>query len=105
MILELKTNELVDIIKSAVSEAVATALQGSTNGENSTKKEVEYLTRKQAAKKLKISLATLSTYQKEGKISFNRLGRKVLFTEEDIQAALKQINITKKKTTIISSKN
>ena len=51
----------------------------------------KYYTRKEAAKKARITLPTLDKYIQEGKIKAHRLGRRVLFSEEDINNAIEQM--------------
>ena len=51
----------------------------------------EYHTRKETAKILKVTLATLNDYTKTGKIVANRIGNRVLYKDADIQKALTQI--------------
>ena len=50
-----------------------------------------YYTRKEAAKRARITLPTLDKYIQEGKIKAHRLGRRVLFSEEDINNAIEQM--------------
>ena len=50
-----------------------------------------YYTRKEAAKRTRITLPTLDKYVEAGKIKAFRLGRRVLFTEEDILNALREL--------------
>ncbi len=54
--------------------------------------EEKYLTRKEAAKKLKVSLPTLHDYTKRGIIKGFRFGSQVRYLESDIMAALTQMN-------------
>jgi excisionase family DNA binding protein len=51
----------------------------------------KYLTRLEAAKLLQISLPTLHTYTKLGLIHAKRIGTRVLYSETDVQDALKDI--------------
>lgn len=53
------------------------------------KKPEKYLTRKQAASRLKISLPTLWKIEKNGQLPAHRIGAKVLFAESAIDAFLK----------------
>ncbi len=53
------------------------------------------LTRKETAKRLNITLATLNEYSKSGKIIANRIGNRVLYKESDIQNALHQVKTSK----------
>jgi len=50
-----------------------------------------YFTRKEAAKRARITLPTLDKYVEAGRIKAYRLGRRVLFSEEDILNALREL--------------
>ena len=55
-------------------------------------KESDYdqlLSRKEVADLLKVSLVTVSKYQKQGRLTFYRIGRHVYFKKGDIMEALK----------------
>jgi excisionase family DNA binding protein len=54
-------------------------------------KQVSYLTREQAAEILHITLPTLATYTREGIIRGHRIGTRVLYTEEAIHEAVKEV--------------
>jgi len=54
-------------------------------------KKSGYLTRHQAAELLHLTLPTLLQYTKAGLIKAYRIGTRVLYTEEAIQEALKEI--------------
>jgi len=51
----------------------------------------EFLTRRDAAKKLKVTEVTLSKYTKEGKVKGYFLGGKMLYLESDLEAALSAV--------------
>jgi hypothetical protein len=55
------------------------------------KNETKYLTRKQVCEKFHFSLPTLHAYSKRGLLKSKRIGSRVLYLEDDIQAALKDI--------------
>ena len=55
----------------------------------------KFLTRKQAATLLNISLPTLTDYTKHGKIVGYRLGTRVLYKHSEIANALNKIQSTK----------
>ena len=51
-------------------------------------KETRYFTRKETAEKLRISLPTLNERTKNGHIEGQRIGGRVLYSEESIERAL-----------------
>lgn len=57
--------------------------------------EGKYYTRKEAAKRARITLPTLDKYIQEGKIKAHRLGRRVLFSEDDIKTAIEEMPFIK----------
>ncbi len=56
-----------------------------------------YRTRKEVAEKLHISLPTLNEYTKSGKLRAYRINGRVLYREQDIEAALTSIEPLKYK--------
>ena len=86
------TEQLKELLVEALSE-----LLGSTNYlpfKNFTQEEVQYLTRLEAAKLLKISLPTLHDYTKRGVISSYKIGVNVRYKPNDIEEALSARNFT-----------
>lgn len=55
------------------------------------KSEVKYLTRKETARRLKVSLVTLTDWVNRGKIKAHKIGGRVLFRECDVEEAVAQI--------------
>jgi excisionase family DNA binding protein len=55
--------------------------------------EIVYLSRKEAAVKLKVTLKTLMDYTMQGKVKGYRIGRRVLYKNHEIDEALKQIRV------------
>lgn len=83
--IEIVTPEyLKEIVREVLVEEVPKLIprQHSTN---------KYYTRKEAATRARITLPTLDKYIQEGKIKANRLGRRILFSEEDINNAIEQM--------------
>jgi hypothetical protein len=64
------------------------AVQKAIKNYSPTKDEVVYRTRKETAKKLHISLPTLNEYTKLGKLKGHRIMGRVLYREDEIDAAL-----------------
>lgn len=59
------------------------------------KPKVEYLTRKEVSKKLKIALSTVSEWDKAGILKPYRLGNLVRYKSDEVDAALVAINSEK----------
>lgn len=55
------------------------------------KSETKYLTRQETARRLRISLVTLTDWVNRGKICAHKIGGRVLFRDSDVDAALNQI--------------
>lgn len=53
--------------------------------------ETEYLTRHETARRLRISLVTLTDWVNRGKIRAHKIGGRVLFRDSDIEAALNRV--------------
>jgi len=79
----LTTDDLQLLIKNAVQEALKSL---------STPDE-KYLTRKEAADALSITLPTLHAYSLAGTIKAYRLGRKVRYKKSELDSALKLFNL------------
>ena len=72
------TEHLREIVREVIVEEVPKLIpQKSTEG--------KYYTRKEAAKRARITMPTLDKYIQEGTIKAHRLGRRVLFSEADIE--------------------
>jgi len=58
---------------------------------NSAKKDEEYLTRKDTAKTLGVSLPTVDAYTKDGILKGYRVGSRVRYKKHEVEASLNQI--------------
>lgn len=58
--------------------------------EKETTQEPEYLTRKETAKKLHISLVTLNRLTNDGTLKSFKIGGRVLFKSEDVNQAISE---------------
>lgn len=79
----LTPERLQDLIRSTIREEIETL--------NPPKTQLKYLTRLEVCELLKISLPTLHGYIHQGKIIGHRIGRRVLFSEQDIINSVKEI--------------
>lgn len=57
----------------------------------------EYLTRKETAKLLRISLGTLLQYTKDGDLTGYRIGNRVLYKKSEVECKLEAIKYSKYK--------
>ena len=73
-------DELKQIVREAVLETMTV--------KNETPVEMKLYTRYETCEILHISLSTLDTYVKKGAINCSRVGKRVLFTQDDIDKAL-----------------
>jgi excisionase family DNA binding protein len=74
-----------------LQEIVRDAVKQEIQGLKLNQDEAKYLTRSQVAKLLHISLPTLQTYVTHGIIKAHRIGHRVLFDEQDVILAIKEI--------------
>ena len=89
--IEIVTSEhLREIVREVIVEEVPKLIPQKTSGE-------KYYTRKEAAKRARITMPTLDKYIQEGKIKAHRVGRRVLFSEEDIRSAVEEMPFIKYK--------
>lgn len=84
------SENLKEIVREVIVEEIPKLLpQKSTEG--------KYYTRKEAAKRARITMPTLDKYIQEGKIKAHRLGRRVLFSEDEIKKAIEEMPFIKYK--------
>lgn len=81
----------VDEFKSLIAECVTQSFKDQLTTLFGTAEVNTILTRQETAKLLTISLPTLHDYTKRGLIKAHRLGSKVRYKREEVEAALKQI--------------
>ena len=86
--LEQLKSELLDPIKKELHSYFSTLEQ--------PKAQTEYLTRKEAAELLSISLPTLNEWTKQGVIQGLRIASRVRYKKSDVEKALTQIRTTSK---------
>lgn len=83
IIQNITTDQLKEVIREVISEE--------TQRIHSKEAEPTYYTREEVANKLNIALSTLHEYTREGKIKAHKIGRRVLYTEENLHNALKEV--------------
>lgn len=81
----LEPTDLKELVKDAVRESLTPFMAQISEPR---KEESTFLTRLQVCKKLNISLGTLHSKTKEGQIVSHRIGRRVLYKPEDVNAAI-----------------
>jgi hypothetical protein len=80
-----------------IAETVKTAMSELAGMQNVQPKN-EFLTRQQTDEKLHISLSTLDTYTKLGILNAKRMGKRVLYSADDItDSMIDKINTQKHK--------
>ena len=79
-------DELKQIVREAVQETMMV--------KNDAPAEMKYFTRYETCEILHISLSTLDTYVKKGAITCSHVGKRVLFSQDDIDKALAKNRIT-----------
>jgi|LSQX01.1.fsa_nt_gb hypothetical protein len=88
---------ITEQLKSMIAETVKTAMSEFAGMQNVQPKN-EFLTRQQTAEKLHISLSTLDTYTKLGILNAKRMGKRVLYSADDItDSMIDKINSQKNK--------
>jgi hypothetical protein len=87
------------ILSNVTPEQLYNTLRGIVREEISnfkpTKEEIKYRTRKEVKDLLKISLPTLNEYTKNGILKGSRIGSRILYSEQDIERAVKDIPVLK----------
>lgn len=83
----LEETEFKELLISTITEVLRPVLH---QLQNPAPPEKEYSTRHETAKQLNISLGTLSTHTKKGKIQSHKIGRRILYTPENIQNAIQK---------------
>lgn len=80
IIIPLTEEEFQQQITEAIIRAMATFAPAKT--------ETEYMSRNETAAKLSITLPTLNEYTKAGRIKGYKIGRRVLYRKDEVEAAL-----------------
>lgn len=83
------TEELIEIIRHAVKEAVKSIQPSSTIASETL------LSRRETADKLKISLVTLNDWSRRGLIQSYIIGGRVLYKQSEIESSLHQVKTVK----------
>lgn len=82
---------LHNVTPETLQELIRITIREEIENINPPKDELKYLTRREVCDLLKISLPTLHNYVHDGKLKGHRIGRRVLFSEQDIKDAVKEI--------------
>lgn len=85
--LEQLRSEISDTIKKEISSLIQTV--------QNQPQQTEFLTRKQAAALLGVSLVTLSDWTKTGKIAGYRIASRIRYKRAEVETALSQIKTRK----------
>jgi excisionase family DNA binding protein len=87
LIRNLTVNDLQNIIRTTIREEIQILLP--------KKGDPRYLTRKEAAELLKISLPTLHEYTRHGLVKGFRIGSRILYKLEDLEQDMKIIAVNR----------
>lgn len=85
--ISLPLNQLETIIDNAIGKAIK---EYSLTLQKEQENKPEYLTRKQTAERLHLSLGTLDKYVKNGLITSFKIGHRVLFKTDEVNTTLFQ---------------
>lgn len=83
-------------LKTVIGETVKNEFAKQAAAQPPTKEYAEFLTRKETAKLLTVSLPTLSEWTKRGLITGYRISCRVRYKRSEVETALKQIISLKK---------
>lgn len=90
MVVTLSTDELSEIVKKSVSEALDA--HSRKNVSMPTDSNEDFLTPAEAAKILHVSKSTVFNYEKRGWLQRRKIGLKIFFTHESVNAILNSGN-------------
>lgn len=88
IILPISVEELGEIIHRSLNAALDERLP--SHDDPSPDTAIDYLSREETAKLLHVCFETLRKYEKAGTLLPCRIGRRVLYRKEDVQAALQR---------------
>ena len=74
-----------------LSEMIRESLRDELRQLQPSAKTPNYLTRRETARRLRISLVTLNDWVNRGRIRAHKIGGRVLFRDSDVEAALHRI--------------
>ncbi|MBI1342130.1 MAG: helix-turn-helix domain-containing protein [Terrimonas sp.] len=83
-------------LTTAISQTIKSEFEKQAAGNSPAKEQVEFLTRKEAAKILGVSLPTLLEWTKKGLITGYRISSRVRYKRTEIENSLQQIQSLKK---------
>ena len=82
-------------LKELLSEVIQNHFPEGLNHKQLSTTVEEYITREETAKKLRISLPTLNTLTKSGKLLGYRIGRRVLYKLTEVEKSIEAISTGK----------
>ena len=78
-------------LKELIANVVRSEMSGFKPVPTESKEGQEFLTRKQTAEKLQVSLVTLHDWTKKGVIQGYRISRRIRYKATEVEAALKEM--------------
>lgn len=95
ILISISEDELETLIAKVISKQLEVHV--ATTRQNESKNTTTYLTREETMQKLRVSSPTLNKWTKDGTIQGKRIGSRIRYCIEDIEAALKDIHSLKYK--------
>lgn len=93
--MQLFSAPFIEQLKTEISEDVFNKISGLLEkAQTTTTPPTEFITRKQAANLLRVSLPTVNDWTKTGKIKGYRIGSRIRFKRHEIENSLAQIKTT-----------
>lgn len=92
----LSTRNIDDFISDVANEVVKKMELWNNKTTTSTQQPGKYMTRKEAAESLRITLPTLLKWTLEGRVKGYRIGRRILYKKNEIYEATKLISVNQK---------
>ena len=89
-LIDLNFKSFEELFDKVLSKRISEISALKTASETQPEKKAQYLSRKETAAYLKITLPTLNSHTKSGKLTAYLIGRRVLYRADDLEQALRQ---------------
>ena len=91
MSMQMFSTPFIEQLKTEISEDVFNKISCLIQTAQTTNPETEFITRKQTADLLRVSLPTINDWTKTGKIKGYRIGSRIRYKRNEIENSLSQI--------------